>query len=273
MLITKNFIVINNPKTGSSFMRTVLKEIYTRRTQKYSWLKKRSIAWKLISPEFIELYMPTQTPDKVIANQHGAVSQIPKKHAKNKAVVSVVRNPYTKLLSQYEFKWWQKNYHLFVDKELVYNDFPHFPNLTFDEFVDFTILSDDYKYPKISKRKIGNQTTRFVEMFFDKPQETIANLNDDYILSGTYKKDLKPITFLQQENLKTELLAFLSRYDFTPQELETVSQHERVNVTRNKHPNRMKLHTEKSLEYIKIYERLLFKIYEDLGFFYELPSP
>lgn len=109
-------------------------------------------------------------------------------------------------------------------------------------------------------------------MFFNKPQATIANLNDDYIFSGAYQQDLKPITFLRQESLTEELINFLSQYDFTPQELEVIKSHGKVNITQNKHPNRMELHTPKSLDHIRTYERLLFKIYEDLGLVYEMPK-
>lgn len=268
MLITKNFVVINNPKTGSSFVRKVLKKIYTQRAQNYSWFRRKSIAWDLTSPELVELFISPISSDKLPSNQHGAVSQIPEKY-NYRAIVSVVRNPYTRLVSQYEFKWWQKNYHLFSDVSLVESTFPNFPNLSLDEFIDFKIIGRDYKYPKISKKKIGNQTTRFIEMFFNNPVEVIANISDDYILSGVYKKDLKPITFLQQENLTEDLISFLSQYDFTAEELEMIKNHKKVNVTKNKTANRMALHTPKSLAYINTYERLLFRMYEDLGIFYK----
>lgn len=153
MLITKDFIVINNPKTGSSFVRKVLKKIYTQREQKYSWLKKKSIAWQFIPEELIELKIRPIVSTKLPPNQHGAVSQIPEKYAKNKAIVSVVRNLYTKILSQYEFKWWQTNYHLFANKELIDNTFPNFPNLSLEEYVDFKIINTNYKYPNTAEKK------------------------------------------------------------------------------------------------------------------------
>lgn len=271
MLISKDFIVINNPKTGSSFVRECLKEIFKQKREQYPWLKKKSIDLGLLQPELKELMMPTVEPSNIPPNQHGAVSQIPKKYSANKEIVSVIRNPYTRFLSQYEFRWWAENYSLFVDTSLVINTFPHFPNLSLDEFIDFTIIADDHKYPNISKKKVGHQTIRFIEIFFNRPLEVIANINDDYIFSGAYKQDLKPITFLQQENLTEELVAFLSQYNFTQEELDIIRNHQRVNVTKSQHANRNSLHTPKSLEYIKTYERLLFKMYEDLGIIYKLP--
>lgn len=79
---------------------------------------------------------------------------------------------------------------------------------------------------------------------------------------------MRPITFLKQESLKDDLTSFLSQYDFTQEELATITNHPKVNVTKNQTLNRQALYTPKSLEYVKTYERLLFKIYEDLGITY-----
>lgn len=59
-------------------------------------------------------------------------------------------------------------------------------------------------------------------MFFYDPIKTITNISDDYIFSGAYKKDMKPMTFLQQENLTEGLISFLGQYDFTQEELDIV---------------------------------------------------
>lgn len=125
MLITKSFIVINNPKTGSSFVRKVLKEIYRQRKEKYSWLKKKSLDWGLIQADLIEHFVYTDAHKKHL-NQHGAVEQIPNKFINGRHIVSVIRNPYTKILSQYEFKWWKNNYHLYYDEAVIKDAFPHF---------------------------------------------------------------------------------------------------------------------------------------------------
>lgn len=271
MLITKNFIVINNPKTGSSFIRQVLKEIYAQQEQKYSWFRRKSIAWKLTSPELVELFMrPINTKSNTPKSQHGEVNQIPKKY-KNKAIVSVVRNPYTAILSNFEFGFWKENIYLFVDKNIIKDKFPQFPNISIEEFIDLKKILNNQSYPNLRTAQIGFQTIKFIEMFFNNPLKIIATINDDYILSGAYKKDLKPITFLKQENLTEDLISFLSQYDFTAKELEMIRNYKKINVTKNKTSNRMALHTPKSLDYIQTYERLLFKIYEDLGIFYEAP--
>lgn len=166
-------------------------------------------------------------------------------------------------------------------KRDIYEIFPHFPNLSFDEFVDYlkvmVNLKSSFNFPHSSifknckDKKIGFQTRRFIRMFFYNPNEVFNKLSDDYVFSGAYKKDMPPITFLQQENLRNDLVQFLSQFEFTSKELDSIHLHKKVNVTKNQHPNRNELWTPKTLEYVKTYERYLFKFYEDLGFYYKEP--
>ena len=276
MLITKDFIIINNPKTGSSFIRKSVKNIYNHRRRKYSIAKKISIRLGLIKPEFLELRLPNVKISNRLEfkDQHGTVAQIPEKYLKNRKIVSAVRNPYSRFLSAYEFESWARAPS--IEISILKKEFSNFPNLTLDEYVDLSRLISKSRrslVPKdLSDQNLGNLTLQFIQMFFDNPSDIIANLSDDYIYSGEYKKGLRPITFLKQENLKEELSNYLSQFDFSQQELISIKNHKRVNVTPVKSSDRNTLWTTKALDYIQQDERLLFKILEDLGINYSIPE-
>jgi len=81
MIITDDFVMLNFPKTGSSFAREALKRLYANRN-------------------IIELMLPKITEkryrDRV--DQHGTFRQIPLAH-KNKPVLSITRNPLSRFQS------------------------------------------------------------------------------------------------------------------------------------------------------------------------------
>lgn len=81
MLVTDSFVMLNYPKTGSSFARKVIKDLYAR--QPKSWFRRR---WckELILPN-----IRTCGAD----DQHGCYSQIPPQY-RNREVMSIVRNPF-----------------------------------------------------------------------------------------------------------------------------------------------------------------------------------
>lgn len=198
MLITKDFVVINNPKTGSTFVRECLKKIYQKRYHKLTGIKKISVRLGLTQTELIELLM--RTDNNVPAHQHGRVSQIPKAH-QSKTIVSVLRNPYSRFLSQYEFRYWATHYQFYHNEIEVKKYFPNFPNLNLDQFVDFQIFTNRNRL-HLHEQKIGKQTLRFIEMFFNDPQQTIKRIKDDYIFSGAYKKRFETYNLFKAREFK-----------------------------------------------------------------------
>jgi hypothetical protein len=136
MIITEIFVMLNLPKTGSTFARTVIKELY-----KPSILKKILVKLRLVPRDLIELKLPNIKMPNRIFDQHGTYSQIPKKYL-NRPVFSVVRNPYTRFLSAYQFKSWANPNQLTVDRSILERDFPTFPDLDMDTYVDLLIESE-----------------------------------------------------------------------------------------------------------------------------------
>lgn len=257
MLITDKFVVLNMPKTGSTFVRTVIKDIYRQRAERGG------------RDEFAELILPNINAPKVPHNQHGAYCQIPPA-ARNKTVVTVTRNPYERFLSHYEFRWWAKLHSL--SRETLDRHFPHFPNLNLDEYVAFLELSDQNALPN-NPWKIGNQTIRFIRMYFENPAVTLQSLSPDYFKdTSRFMRELEGIVFLRNENLNEELAAFLARMGFSQAEVEFCRSHQRVNVTERPKVERSQVWTPRALNYVEHHERFLFQMLSAVGITYKKPA-
>lgn len=260
MIITKDFIILNLPKTGSSFVRQVIKEIYYSRRNKNLFTKVVH-KLKLKQVGFREVFVA----HPIIPNykdQHGCLDQIPDGN-KGKVILSVVRDPYNRLESFYKFRWWVQNPS--IEKKQIENHFPDFPNLTFEQYLKMQALKND----KIKLQcgispdlKIGNQSIQFIRFYFKNHKEVLATLDEDYIKKGKFKKDLCEICFLRNENLNEELAQFLSNYEFSKKELDFVRMHEKVNVTKN--DAKKSFLNQEVIEYINDKEWILFEILSSL---------
>jgi hypothetical protein len=271
MIITNDFILLNLPKTGSTFTRNILKRIYYGRE---NFFQKVCRKFHLIKPEMKELIVPNLRMPNCKPDQHGTYQQIPGKYL-NRTVVSIVRNPYDRFISIYRFKSWTNAEQLISEIEEINKNFPEFPNLNIDEYVDLNLLGEKTKigmfegYDKSNPKEIGNQTMQFIQMFFKNPKNVMLKLDDEYINSGRYKSDMAQIKFLKQEKLNEELYNFLSYYNFKESELETISNTKKLNVSKSFNDDN--LWTKKAIEYVRYRERYLFLILDDQGIHYECP--
>ena len=231
MIITEQFVMLNYPKTGSSFVRDVLKKIH-----RYDQLQNRiTRKFKLVkNPPMIELLLPqierAYLPGK---GQHGCYRQIPEGH-QHKKVVSVVRNPFERHVSGYLFGWWKRNPP--ASMEIILKEFPSFPDLTFREYCEFshTLARKNRLFNAEPQIDLGVSTIQFINFYFKNPEEIINNINQQYIDEERYLDDLPTITFLHQENLNQELYSFLLDCNYPQNEVEFIQNAKRVNVTSRK---------------------------------------
>ena len=95
--------MIDFPKTGTSFARKVIKSIHAQRIS-------NSILSRFL------IHTGLQESDIQIVKikkwnrltQHGSVRDIPKKHL-SKEIVSIARNPFSRLLSNFHYQFWLRN--------------------------------------------------------------------------------------------------------------------------------------------------------------------
>lgn len=191
MLITDDFVLLNFPKTGSTFARKVIRKIYKDRCE--------------------ELLLPVafDACDTGRVTQHGTYAQIPMKH-RTKMVVSIVRSPFDRYVSQYRFRWYSHSPP--GAKEKLCEIYPSFPEITFEEYLDMTdrfskrnILA---AHNVLSETDIGFQTVNFVTFYSSSPDRDMADMVKNYV--DPFVK-LPKVLFLRQESLRRELGNFLSK--------------------------------------------------------------
>jgi hypothetical protein len=268
MIITERFVVLNNPRTGSTFVREVLKQLHGRRRHSPGRLGRLLGRLKLHPDRgFAELLL--DTPGRQIPpNQHGGYFQIPPEH-RGKEVVSVVRDPFARLLSIYRYGWWKK--YPPVDAATIARHLPAFPHLSFREFVELEELSLERRLgSKFRDLQVGRQTVRFIDMFFRDPAAVLSRLNGRYLESDEFADDLPAIRFLQTETLNRGLFEFLRERDYPLHRIEFILENGAVNrspLTETDLP-----WTRELIDGVLHRERLLFRMLGNLGFAYVAPS-
>ncbi len=273
MIITKEFLFLNFPKTGSTFIRTVLKEIYP--IKRANLLKKILVKLRISSYKIEELYLPNIRMNVNQPDQHGTFDQIPKKHRKKKKY-SIIRNPYDRFLSDFRYRAWVG--YPYFDHTNIKTLFPSYPNLTIIEFCDYYSLWANER-AKVATglticpenlKNMGNQTMQFIQMFFKNPKHILLNFSEEYIYSGLYKNDIGDIEFIAQENLTEEFCKILNKFNFSEENIELAKNHKKVNVSKK---DKKDYDWEPEvLVYVQEKEKYLFKILEDYGFNYTEPT-
>ncbi len=123
MILTDDFVFIHEPKTGGTFVTEMLRSIYELVTD-HSVIKR-------------VLRRMHRRGKKPVLNilKHGTCSEIPNSH-RDKPILATIRNPYDRYVSQYEFAWWKVPPEDYCDVEELRKRYPHYPNLTFEEFIE-----------------------------------------------------------------------------------------------------------------------------------------
>ena len=269
MLITKNFVLLNNPKTGSTFARKAIQDVLENRGIK--------ILNKLIfhyAPTF-STYQQIKLQNVRFPNlslkpsQHGGYCQIPYEH-KDKFVFSIVRHPVSKLISAYKYQSWTRQPKISADH--LTSIFPHFPELNFKEFLQYTSLVAQKECKNWNLPiDLGPQTLQFIWMFFKEPITTLKNMTPSFFSNREYASHLGPLHFIRQENLVQELITTLEQFNFSKKELSRIKEFSPRNlspVTNGSGENMLAIAT----DFVYQNERVLLNIYSELDIYSSSPS-
>lgn len=274
MIITSRFVLINFPKTGSTFAREVVSGLYSVRR------KKRTLAEKFLgssaSNECIELYLPNtefRNGENGASDQHGRYEQVPPQY-KNLPVLSVVRDPVIRNISLYEFGWWKQ--HPVAPVTELQRRFPAWPDLDFETFMQHQGFNTKFRNTGVDlDESIGNQTVQFIQYFFRDPLQSFRNLSDEYIYSGAYRNDMPDLTLLRSEQLNNELRFYLVRCGFNDNELAFINRKQPVRPDRTDRLSDEQRKGYLSDEIVKMIhhrERYLYRMYADFGIQYRTDS-
>ena len=282
MIITDKFVMLNFPKTGSSFARSMLKTVHNYdegwlndtlhraiRRFRYGTLPNRALRRldSLVNRDMTELIVPKVYGRHVgyQQSQHGRYSQVPVEH-RHKTMVSVVRNPFSRYVSAYLYEGWKERYpQLYPDR--LKKDVPAFPDLSFSEYYDMIHLyKQETRLLDVAiKIDLGDTTIQFIRFYFREPDRVLGQIDDEYIASGTYRDDMAPVVFLHQENLSEELFQFLLEMGYPEEEIRFINEAERVNVSQRRSDQQLldDFYTEDLVQTILRRDRLLFELFPE----------
>jgi hypothetical protein len=211
MLFTDKFVYVHEPKTGGTFVTSVLFRLYglnwTRLTHLRNIIRGEVRA---VSEKYGTLVHNN--------NKHGGCNEIPTAQ-REKKILATIRNPYDIYVSQYEFGWWKRReflryYRAVPDFE---KEFARFPDLSFAEYVRlanaaFTSLGNGKSDTDDSA---GLHTEQFLKFYFRNPAEAFRRIGaDDYLAPQAYKADMYNLHFIRTDNLNRGLYDFLSQMSY-----------------------------------------------------------
>lgn len=258
MVITEHFVYIHLPKTGGTFVETVLSELLDKRN---------------------ELFIDTSRQDDKlslrVSNQHSPVSDIPEID-RSKKILFTVRNPYDHYVSFYEFGWWKLYPGDLFNEVRIREKYPHFPNINFEEWLvsnfDWRLLDSTHSESKIAKQiqesNMGPLTLDYVRFIFPCPEIVAANMKDNFEVVQL-RKELPDIYFLHMENLNSELFKFLLSIDYNEQNIKFILEKNKI-LPEGSHPRTLQswidYYTPELKELVRKKERLIFEMFPEYDF-------
>jgi hypothetical protein len=254
MILTDDFVFIHEPKTGGTFVTKMLNRLYepVRQTGVKRLLRR---------------VLHIRKKQSIEINKHGTCSDIPKSH-RGKPILATIRNPYDRYISQFEFAWWKERPQDYCDVEQLRKQFPHYPNLTFGEFIDlnntlFMKLKNELFPPEES---MGRQTEQFVRYFFKNPDRVFPAIDAGYIASGKYRADMFPVHFIHTDRLNQELHDYLLELGFVREELHFILTSGKIlpgGAVRSEDRPWQKYYTPELKRKVRTKERLLFSLFPE----------
>ncbi|MCS3748874.1 hypothetical protein GGQ19_000025 [Salinibacter ruber] len=127
-------------------------------------------------------------------------------------------------MSQYFFRWWRTRSEHYCDVIRVKENCPHFPNLSFGEFL--RVYTNEFGRlfnPRLPKEdELGWYSRGIVKKFFRDPWHTFYEIDDEYIAGERWRGDMFGVHFLQTWNLNRELCDFLREVGYSTGELKFI---------------------------------------------------
>lgn len=241
MILTPDFVYIHQPKTGGTFVTEILSRVYR------------------------EGFVDT--------DKHATCSEIPAEH-RDKPIISCLRNPYERYVSQYRFGWWRMHPDLYCGAEEMRQLYPHWPDISFGEFVHMAntkFLNCYERRPTgfVNRnfspgRELGWHTEQFVRYYFRNAQEAYARLDEAALESGDFQRDMYPVRFLQVERLNESLYELLVEFGHSPAAIGFIRTAEKIfPVEGGRAPGDrwQGYYTPEIRQFIRTRERLLFDLF------------
>ncbi|GAB6094278.1 hypothetical protein JCM14469_05300 [Desulfatiferula olefinivorans] len=251
MLITPDFVFIFLPKTGTTFARDVLRRVFEKASYPYHIVSAATLESKYI-PDF----------KKKITSDHGRVEQIPIEHAA-KPIVSIIRNPFERLVSLYLFRAWERRPQVFHEERLL-QKYPHFPDISFGEFVALACDWDIHRVrPPHIPPLLGPQSHQFIHFYFHDPESAIAGYDRIALSEPSWRQNMANVRFLRTESLRNDLVDFLTDFGFSASDLRMVLELESKQVSSGRTGSYHHYFSDETIAHTLDKEAMLFQLFPE----------
>jgi hypothetical protein len=219
MLVTPDFVFIHMPKTGGTFISEMLRLVYGK--------------------DAVET-----------GRKHATCDEIPAAD-RSKPVLSVMRSPFDRYVSQYHYGWWRTHPQEYCDPALIRRDYPAYPQVGFEDFVAianrfFTNVhrgvTTGYEAPKLPPELApGWHTEQFIRFFCLDSRNAFASMTERDLEQGRLQDFEYPVEFLRTETLNQDLAGYLHRLGVDATLLRRIREHDRV-MPEQAHETRAQAH-------------------------------
>ncbi len=214
MISTDSFVYIHQPKTGGTFVTSVLEEL--------SDLLGTRVPWHW-SPR--TAFIPSSL-------KHGGARDIPRRD-RGKPVLTTIRNPYDQYVSEYEFGWWKRREYPRYFRSRVRGFrrlYPDYPDLTFERFLRLWNQAfcrgrhKDVDAPGT----VGFLTHNFLEFYLPNPRPVLRNLDAADLSAEGLREAMGDVRFLHTESLNRELYDALRGFGYPEERLAFILELEKI---------------------------------------------
>lgn len=206
MLITPDFVFIHMPKTGGTFITEMLRQVY--------------------GDTAVEA-----------GRKHATCDEIPDVD-RGKPILSVMRSPFDRYVSQYHYGWWRTQPQEYCDAAIIREAFPAYPDVAFADFVAIANrffvnvhrgVATGYEARHLPPASTpGWHTEQFIRFFCRESREAFANLTEQDLARGRLDAHEYPVEFLRTETLNDDLADCLERFGVAATHVQRVRTHARV---------------------------------------------
>jgi hypothetical protein len=223
MLVSKHFIFLNFPKTGSSFVRKTLKDLNSDLSLYDKFFLNRRIKEVLLPSVRIKNKNYSQKDAHIICYQLT-------EDQKRKDIFSVIRNPVHRMVSYYEYGFWKNVDELPIPFEKLKEFYPEFPNISFSDYLHLMnskeVLTGLFPSINFSECKFGFQSLFFL-LFFLKDPFRFFEIGDFSLKN--ISENLVKVNFLYSEELNANLFDVLLNYGYQKRKIEFIRHANKVN--------------------------------------------
>ena len=257
MNITKSFVFIHMPKTGGTFVSSVLRKLHHMGRLHDVMLRKESML--LAKYKLLKLIKGKQI-DYLEFNKHGTCREIPVEY-RHLPILSCMRNPFDWYVSNYKYAWWRSHPQDYPGLK----ESPEWPELGFSQYLSLS----NTKWLKLLNPSVevnlslGRLTVLFINYYCEHPDK-IVSLQDDEALFSAMQSDMFPLAFMQTANLNSELYQFLlSTGDYPGEQIDFILNKEKVSPRNQRKTNETWQSFFSASEREKIYykDRFLFQLF------------